>query len=444
MKTGTNRPSWARGNKWEADMLDFMSGSISGIMFLNTRSAILQQVSIPNYINVTDNNIFKASRAFSNIKQFSKDYIELMNDQWSLNRRDGLRYNIQESEIAEALSRSTNKPMAIINWALKKGFVMTKYADSHATAFGGASFYRNRINTYKKQGFSEAEAKEKAREDWREMSDGTQQTSRMDRVSAEQKSVAGRLILPFTSVQLAYGRRYIDDPARDLMNGRYEGLVKGENSALKKIGQMIYGSAIQGVVFHALQQGVFKILFEDGDTLDGEELEVANATLDGILVGSGILGKTVATFKNWLIKVAKESKKKNPKYTDTTTELLKISPPIDKKFRQVRGALGAFQYDMDKINELSLDNPALVASAKMIEATTNAPTDRFLMKSQNIEAALEEDRAHWQRPFLMGGWSDYNFKEDDKDNFIGPRNPYNRRRSTNPYNRRRSSNPFNN
>ena len=80
----------------------------------------------------------------------------------------------------------------------------------------------------------------------------------------------------------------------------------------------------------------------------------------------------------------------------------------------------------------------------MIEATTNAPTDRFLMKSQNVEAALEEDRAHWQRPFLMGGWSDYNFKEDDKSNFIGPRNPYNRRRSTNPYNRKRSSNPFNN
>jgi hypothetical protein len=444
MKTGTNRPSWARGNKWEADMLDFMSGSISGIMFLNTRSAILQQVSIPNYINVTDNNIFKAARAFSNVKQFSKDYIELMNDQWSLNRRDGLRYNIQESEIAEALSRSTNKPMAIINWALKKGFVMTKYADSHATAFGGASFYRNRINTYKKQGFSEAEAKQRAKEDWREMSDGTQQTSRMDRVSAEQKSVAGRLILPFTSVQLAYGRRYIDDPARDLMNGRYEGLVKGENSALKKIGQIIYGSAIQGVVFHALQQGVFKILFEDGDTLDGEELEVANATLDGILVGSGILGKTVATFKNWLIKVAKESKKKNPQYTDTATELLKISPPIDKKFRQVKGALGALQYDMDKIDELSLDNPALVASAKMIEATTNAPADRFLTKSQNVEAALEEDRAHWQRPFLMGGWSDYNFKEDDKDNFIGPKNPYNKRRSKNPYNRRRSSNPFNN
>ena len=417
MKTGTNKPSWARGNNWEADMLDFMSGSVSGIMFLNMRSAILQQVSIPNYINITDNNPFAAAKAFSNIKQFSKDYVKLMNDQWSLNRRDGLRYNIQESEIAEALTRSTNKPMAIINWALKKGFVLTKYADSHATAFGGASFYRNRLNAYKKKGLSEKEAEQKALEDWREASDGTQQTSRMDRVSAEQKSVAGRLILPFTSVQLAYGRRYIDDPARDLINKRYDHLYKGENSALKKIGQIIYGSTLQAAVFHALQQGVFKILFEDGDTLDGEELEVANSVLDGILVGRGIKGKALATFKNWLLKIDKERKKENPNYVETTTELLKISPPIDKKFRQIRGGLGAIQYDMDKINEISLDNPALVASAAMVEATTNAPTERFLNKMKNVEAALEEDRADWQRPFLFGGWSEWNF-EDDKTRSI--------------------------
>ena len=57
--------------------------------------------------------------------------------------------------------------------------------DRHATAFGGATLYRNRLNTYKKKGLSEKEAEQKALEDWREMSDGTQQTSRMDRVSQE-------------------------------------------------------------------------------------------------------------------------------------------------------------------------------------------------------------------------------------------------------------------
>jgi hypothetical protein len=414
MKTGTNRPSWGRGNKWEADILDFMNGSISGIMFLNVRSAILQQVSIPNYINVTDNNPFKAAKAFANFPQFAKDYVKLMNDQWSLNRRDGLRYNIQESEIVEALSRSKNKGAAIIDWALKKGFVLTKYADSHATAFGGATLYRNRFNTYKKKGLSEKEAEQRALEDWREMSDATQQTSRMDRVSQEQKSVAGRLILPFSSVQLAYGRRYIDDPARDLINGRYEGLIKGENSALKKVGQIVYGTVIQGAVFHALQQGVFKVLFEDGNTLDGEELEVANATLDGILVGMGIRGKAYATFKNWLIKANKELQKDNPALRDTASDLLKVSPPIDKKYRQIRGALATLDYDMDEMSEISLDNPGLTAAAGIIEATTNAPVDRLLRKMQNVEAALQEDRANWQRPFLLGGWAEYDFEEDDR------------------------------
>jgi hypothetical protein len=102
MKTGTNRPSWGRGNKWEADILDFMNGSISGIMFLNVRSAILQQVSIPNYINVTDNNPFKAAKAFANFPQFAKDYVKLMNDQWSLNRRDDLEKTIEDFNVVDS------------------------------------------------------------------------------------------------------------------------------------------------------------------------------------------------------------------------------------------------------------------------------------------------------------------------------------------------------
>ena len=421
MKTGSNRPSWGEGNKWESDFLDWVNGSVGSTMFINVRSALLQQVSLTNYVNVTDNNIFAAGKAFANNKQFRKDYINLMSDKWSLNRRDGLRYNVQEAEIAELFATTRNKPAALINWALKKGFILTKFMDSHATAFGGASFYRNRTNTYLKQvnpgtgkKYTKQEAENKAKEDWREMSDATQQTSRMDRVSPEQRSVTGRLVLPFSTVQLAYGRRYIDDAARDLINKRYDHLHKGENSALKKIGQIIYGTAIQGAVFHGLQQAIFKVIFDDGNTLDGEELEVANAILDGILVGSGIAGKAVAVFKNWAIAMEKESKKKNPQYTDTATEFLKISPPIDKKYRQFKGALRELQYNMDDIDELSLNNPALNATTKIIESVTNAPVDNLLINMQNVEAALEEDRANWQRPFLIGGWSLWNLEDDKK------------------------------
>ena len=110
----------------------------------------------------------------------------------------------------------------------------------------------------------------------------------------------------------------------------------------------------------------------------------------------------------------KESKKKNPQYTDTATEFLKISPPIDKKYRQFKGALRELQYNKDDIGKLSLNNPALNATTKIIESVTNAPVDNLLINMQNVEAALEEDRANWQRPFLMSGWSPWNLEDDKK------------------------------
>ena len=445
MKTGSNRPSWGRGNKWESNFLDWINGSVGATMFINTRSALLQQVSMTNYLNVTDNNPIVAAKAFANTGQFIKDYKKLMNDQWSLNRRDGLRYNIQEAELAELVGTARNKGAAFISYALKKGFIFTKYADSHATAFGGASFYRNRANKYMKEGMSKEKAEQKALEEWREMSDATQQTSRMDRVSQEQRSVSGRLILPFSTVQLAYGRRYVDDAARDLINKRYDHLYKGENSALKKIGQIAYGTAIQGAIFHALQQGVFKVLFEDGNTLDGEELEVANATLDSALLSMGIVGRVIGVAKNWLLKIDKEMEKNNPDYRSTLREWFKISPPMDRKVSQIEGAIRGVQWaDDDDFTEFSLDNPILRATTKTVEATTNAPIDALLGNLQNIEAGFEKERDDWQRPFLFGGWPAWIFDEEEVKKRIksSNNNPYLRRSSSNPYSKKSKTNPY--
>ena len=445
MKTGSNRPSWGRGNKWESNFLDWINGSVGATMFINTRSALLQQVSMTNYLNVTDNNPIVAAKAFANTGQFIKDYKKLMNDQWSLNRRDGLRYNIQEAELAELVGTARNKGAAFISYALKKGFIFTKYADSHATAFGGASFYRNRANKYMKEGMSKEKAEQKALEEWREMSDATQQTSRMDRVSQEQRSVSGRSILPFSTVQLAYGRRYVDDAARDLINKRYDHLYKGENSALKKIGQIAYGTAIQGAIFHALQQGVFKVLFEDGNTLDGEELEVANATLDSALLSMGIVGRVIGVAKNWLLKIDKEMEKNNPDYRSTLREWFKISPPMDRKVSQIEGAIRGVQWaDDDDFTEFSLDNPILRATTKTVEATTNAPIDALLGNLQNIEAGFEKERDDWQRPFLFGGWPAWIFDEEEVKKRIksSNNNPYLRRSSSNPYSKKSKTNPY--
>jgi hypothetical protein len=69
-----------------------------------------------------------------------------MNSDYLKDRRNGLKLNINESEIANAAKTSKNKAKAALNYILEKGYLPTKFADSFAIASGGANFYRNRIN----------------------------------------------------------------------------------------------------------------------------------------------------------------------------------------------------------------------------------------------------------------------------------------------------------
>jgi len=91
----------------------------------------------------------------------------LMNSDYLVDRRNGLKINVNESEIAEAAKTSTNKAKAVVATLLKKGFVLTQIADSFAIATGGASYYRNKVNAYLKQGLSKADAEARAFEDFK-------------------------------------------------------------------------------------------------------------------------------------------------------------------------------------------------------------------------------------------------------------------------------------
>ena len=68
-------------------------------------------------------------------------------------------------------------------YLLQLGFTPTQIADSLAIATGGATFYRNRTNTYVEQGMSQAEAETRAFEDMMEIAEETQQSAREDRIS---------------------------------------------------------------------------------------------------------------------------------------------------------------------------------------------------------------------------------------------------------------------
>ena len=217
MKTGTNRSS--KIGRLEAQFLDYVNGSVGDVMFLNARSAVLQTISSLNFIDWGDNNVFAAGRAFANQPQYWKDFMTLMNSDYLVDRRNGLKINVSENEIAEAAKTSKNKAKAVISTLLSKGFVLTQFADSFAIASGGATFYRNRIKKLMKEGMSESEATKKAFEDFKEISETSQQSADPSKISMQQASTIGKLILAWGNTPMQYNR-IIKKAALDLVNNR--------------------------------------------------------------------------------------------------------------------------------------------------------------------------------------------------------------------------------
>ena len=240
MRRGTNKLH--TGSRVVNNVLDWINGSVGAIMFLNTKSAVLQTISAINFINWTDNNIFAAGKAFANQPQFWKDFLRLFNSDFLVSRRKGLKINVTESEIADAAEKGSVK--GVIAMLLRKGFILTRFADSFAIASGGSTFYRNRIKTYLKQGMSKIEAETQAFLDFYELAEENQQSSRTDRISMEQASDAGRVILAFANTPMQYAR-LSKKAFLDLKNGR------GDYRA--NISKLVYYTFVQNLIFNALQ-----------------------------------------------------------------------------------------------------------------------------------------------------------------------------------------------
>jgi len=400
-------------------ILDWMNNAIGNIMFINSRSALLQTISNINFTNWTDNNPLKIGERWLDNKQFSEDFKSIFFSDYLKARRSGLRTDVQEQEIAEAAKNSKNKVRSMIAVILKKGFMPTQYADSFAIALGGATFYRNRANTYQKQGFDKSEAERKAFADMREIAEATQQSGRPEKISMEQAGMGGRLILAFQNTPMQYNR---------LMKRSIQDLYNGRGVPRENISKIIYYGIAQNALFYAMQQALFTVIFDDPETTEEEKKEknryyrLINGMSDSILRGSGVFGAIVSTGKNTLLKVL-EREGFDEKAIE---EIANVSPPLGKKTRQLFDIRDKFQYkqNKEKIKELGLDtrNPAILAAGDALSFGINLPADRALRKINNLRTAMEKETEMWQRIALSLGWSEWELNIDrDKTNSLQPK-----------------------
>ena len=408
MKSGKNRTS--TGNRASDRLLDYINGAQGTIMFLNMRSAVLQSISAANFINLSFNNPIKAGKAFVNQKQYWKDFMSIMNSDYLVGRRQGLKLNISESEIADAAAGSTNKAKAVINYILEKGYGPTKFMDSFAIASGGATWYRNKIkDLMKKEGLSEAEAQKKAFEEFMEISEKSQQSSDPSKISKQQSSDMGRIFLQFANTPMQYAR---------IQKRALQDLANKRGDWKSNVGKILYYGVIQNIWFNAMQQGLFALGFGDDEINNKEEkkiVDTANGMADSILRGTGFGGMTISVLKNTIIDLYRRSGKQQPKYGDAWMKLLEFSPAIKSKFSKLKSAAWPFDTKQGRkeIKEkgFSLDNPAFESGAKVISAATNIPLDRLFLKYNNLKAMLREDTETWKDIALFLGWPEYQLEE---------------------------------
>ena len=400
MKSGRNRPSGA--NKLTNKFMNWINDSVGTIMFFNTRSALLQTLSIANFINWGDNNPAKAAAAFANQKQFWSDFAMLFNSDFLKQRRSGLKNDVNADDIASAAESATNKSKAVLSSILKMGFLPTQMADSFAIAMGGASFIRNRINKYKSEGLDTKAAEQQAFLDFQEVAEETQQSSRPDRISQQQASPLGRIILAFANTPMQY-MRLTKKAFLDLKNNR--------GDPKSNISKIVYYTFIQNVIFSSLQSALFASLAlgDDEEEMDKKELRIANSMMDTILRGLGIYGAIVSTGKNIVMEIDKQSKADRPDFTKAADKVLDLSPPLSSKIRKLQSAGRAFSYSKirDRMVGYGLDNPAFYAGGQVVSALTNVPLDRAIKKADNLRVAMDNDTKLWQSIALMLGYSQW-------------------------------------
>ena len=413
MQTGSNRQKGANDG-----FLNFLNGSTAITMFWNTRSALLQLLGSMNYINTSDNNILMASKAFANQKQYWTDVLTVWNSNYTRDRRSGLMNDVAEAELNQMMNDSRNvsvldKIKSVKYWILKNGFGATRVMDSLAISLGGATFYRNRIKTYMKQGYSEEDAKKATWRDFYETSEQSQQSADVSKISMNQSSTKGRLLLTFMNTPFQYSR---------LMKRAASDLVKGRGSVPNNIAKILYYGAIQNAIFNYLQNAMFAQMFgddddEDDERLDQQKIRTLNGILDAVIRGSGMIGVMTSAVKNAILKWYEKSG--DPKgYGDVMLELANMSPVIGIKFRQLAKAYKAFEYNKEEIMEkgFSVTNTyAIEALTSITSMVQNIPADRVYQKFLNIKGAFNTEYETWQRVALLLGWSEWNLGLIEKE-----------------------------
>jgi hypothetical protein len=408
METGVNR-SGAAADDFVFKWLNLGTGNI---MFLNIRSALLQTISFINFIDILgDNNpVAAATKFFGGLKsgQFVKDFKMIYNSPFLKARRSRGKMDLAMNEVIEGVDPS--KPFSFFGLSKRMqeiGYKPTKFGDSFAIALGGATFYRNRFETYIDLGKSKTESHNTAMRDLRERAEETQQSSRADLISKQQAGMWGRVLLSFQNVTMQY-TRLSKKMLVDIKNGRRVkkpggGYHSPGRSKAIQIGRIVNLLGIQGVLFHGLQAAIIPALFAsiasgDDETTESKSYALLWRILDGMMKGMGIAGHTLATIRSVATEISRGEK------YNAENAIMDISPPLKSKYTKAKKVVkAAGKLDKGGLVDIAIQGPSLV---------WGIPTDRLVKLADQIGVFVDlygRDYEALERAMISLGWNHGDF-----------------------------------
>ena len=254
---------------------------------------------------------------------------------------------------------------------------------------------------------TEKEAEAQAYTDFYTTAEISQQSADPSKISMNQASLEGRLILSFMNTPLQYGR---------IIKKAAEDIYKGRGNAANNFSKIMYYAVIQNVLFNYLQQGLMAKMWGDEDDEDWETQTTRfyEGWVGTLLKGSGLKMAVI----NGIIKIGLQVNNLTDEENTEQNKQLKvfltaadISPPIGIKARKFSKAWSTLQYNKAEAEWLgwSLDNKYYIqAGTTLTSGLINLPLDRMYQKILNLQGAMNKDYENYQRIMMFAGFNKYN------------------------------------
>lgn len=271
----------------------FTALPIGGNIFIGVK----QLSSFLNFVEVNGPNTlgnFMAAVASPKFIEYAK---RIAKSDYAKNRLGTAAYDINLNLLLEegkvSNSGLKNFAMDLRRQAIDLAYKPVSYGDLGAILIGGSAYIINYQKHYMEvEGLSEEAAYDKAFEKMTENAETTQQSRLPTKVSAEQRSLAGKIILPYKTFQQQAIRK-----ARE----EYRHLKRlGKDATLadkkKAIANILYYRSVSPIMFSLLTNAAFAGIFDDEDDEKKRKwsIDALKSMIEFNLVGYGIWGAITA------------------------------------------------------------------------------------------------------------------------------------------------------